>query len=85
MESIWKQTYRCEERSALDREIKVDTVIIGGGIAGILTAWSAERHDECTGTRPWDCPCHGSRFDCKGDLLDGPHKKEYIANHKRCN
>ena len=29
-ESIWKQTYRCEERSELDREIKVDAVIIGG-------------------------------------------------------
>ena len=43
MESIWKQTHRCEERSALDREIKVDTVIIGGGIAGILTAWQLEQ------------------------------------------
>jgi glycine/D-amino acid oxidase-like deaminating enzyme/nitrite reductase/ring-hydroxylating ferredoxin subunit len=22
--------------------------------------------------RSWDCPCHGSRFDCKGRLITGP-------------
>lgn len=30
--------------------------------------WNGEEHT-------WDCPCHGSRFDCDGNLLDGPSLK----------
>ena len=36
---------------------------------GCALIWNAE-------TRSWDCPCHGSRFDEKGKILDNPTKKD---------
>jgi len=35
---------------------------------GCALSWNAE-------TKSWDCPCHGSRFDEDGKLLDNPAKK----------
>lgn len=32
---------------------------------GCALQWNAPEHS-------WDCPCHGSRFDEKGGLMDGP-------------
>ena len=32
---------------------------------GCELAWNPDEHS-------WDCPCHGSRFDSKGNLLNGP-------------
>jgi len=38
MESIWQKTTQISARPALEEDISAETVIIGGGLAGILTA-----------------------------------------------
>ena len=38
MSSIWEQTVRREDRPPLAGDIQVQAVVIGGGMAGILTA-----------------------------------------------
>lgn len=30
--------------------------------------------------KSWDCPCHGSRFDCRGRLIDNPAMKGIALN-----
>lgn len=39
MESIWSKDTRIEKRPHLSGDINTDAVIIGGGLAGILTAY----------------------------------------------
>ncbi len=36
---------------------------------GCILAWNSAE-------KSWDCPCHGSRFDCKGTVLHGPSVKD---------
>ncbi|MDE6880076.1 MAG: Rieske 2Fe-2S domain-containing protein, partial [Oscillospiraceae bacterium] len=39
---------------------------------GCQLAWNPDEES-------WDCPCHGSRFDCRGKLLDGPAQTDLPA------
>lgn len=60
--------------------VKVDGKTVGAYRApdGTVQAVSLDcTHLGCTvkwnsAEKSWDCPCHGSRFDCDGSVLDGP-------------
>lgn len=43
MESIWSKTADLPERSSLPGDITVDTAVIGGGMAGVLTAYQLRK------------------------------------------
>ncbi|MBO5462061.1 MAG: FAD-dependent oxidoreductase [Clostridia bacterium] len=48
MESIWKKTAELPQFAKLEKDIKTDVLIIGGGIAGLLTAhFLTEKGAEC--------------------------------------
>ena len=48
-----------------DGEGKVRAVDIRCPHLGCQVEWNPDE-------RSWDCPCHGSRFDCQGELISGP-------------
>ncbi|WP_257535702.1 FAD-dependent oxidoreductase [Mesobacillus foraminis] len=79
---------KLESPSAQPENLKNDegaTVMVNGKRAGAYRDEDGQLHivdTTCThmgcelewnnGERSWDCPCHGSRFSYKGEVLDGP-------------
>lgn len=45
MESIWSKTLKKREYSSLSGDLETEAVVIGGGLAGILTAYFLQRHN----------------------------------------
>ena len=43
---------------------------------GCALKWDPAEHT-------WDCPCHGSRFDEDGKVIEAPATKDINANHKK--
>ncbi len=43
MESIWKQTAEKHEFNSLEKPVKTDVLIVGGGITGVLCAYMLQR------------------------------------------
>lgn len=58
---------------------------VGISVKGLTRGWFGQKKRRCTHMgcglirnpeeQSWDCPCHGSRFDGHGQLLDNPAKK----------
>jgi len=42
---------------------------------GGMVAWNQAE-------RTWDCPCHGSRFDCVGKVINGPANRDLARVHE---
>lgn len=63
MESLWSNTAQLPSFPALDRDLSVDVLIIGGGMAGLLCAWMLTRAGA-------DCALVEARRLCGGVTAD---------------
>ena len=46
MQSVWSDSCKLKKRNILDKDIKTDVLVIGAGIAGILTAYMLKKNDK---------------------------------------
>jgi nitrite reductase/ring-hydroxylating ferredoxin subunit len=44
---------------------------------GCVVSWNSTEQS-------WDCPCHGSRFDKMGQVINGPANKDLVGSPDRC-
>jgi Rieske Fe-S protein len=43
---------------------------------GCIVQWNAAEHS-------WDCPCHGSRFDKQGKVINGPSNVDLSSTEEK--
>ncbi|MDZ5000359.1 FAD-dependent oxidoreductase, partial [Clostridium perfringens] len=43
MKSVWSESYTVKERKSLNGDIEVEAVVVGAGIAGLLTAYMLKK------------------------------------------
>lgn len=59
MKSLWSESVSLKKYNSLDRDISVNTVVIGGGIAGLLTAYKLNKREIDTVLIEADRICSG--------------------------
>lgn len=75
MESIWTKTYDRKKKPPLEGDIDAEAAVIGGGMAGILTAWHLQKAGIRTVVLEADLYAHFSHYlsvDCDQSRLDEP-------------
>ena len=72
MRSVWQADTVLPGHSSQQGDARADVLVIGGGLAGLLTAWELREAgvDVLLLEHSWDCSCHGSRFSEEGKVLD---------------